>query len=32
MDSEPERKVKVSKAKRLSRMVKFWKPKENETA
>ncbi|KAK4178670.1 hypothetical protein QBC36DRAFT_99713 [Triangularia setosa] len=32
MDSEPEHKAKVSKTKRLSRMVKFWKPKENETA
>ncbi|KAK4195671.1 hypothetical protein QBC40DRAFT_18430 [Triangularia verruculosa] len=32
LDSEPEQKAKVSKTKRLSRMVKFWKPKENETA
>ncbi|KAK0729044.1 hypothetical protein B0T21DRAFT_385167 [Apiosordaria backusii] len=32
LDSEPEQKAKISKTKRLSRMVKFWKPKENETA
>lgn len=32
LDSEPEQKSKVSKAKRLSRMVKFWKPKDNEAA
>lgn len=32
MDSEPEKKAKVSKAKRLSRMVQFWKSKEGEAA
>jgi hypothetical protein len=31
MDSEPEKKVKVSKTKRLSRLVQFWKTKETET-
>ncbi|KAK4193418.1 hypothetical protein QBC35DRAFT_105519 [Podospora australis] len=31
MDSEPEKKTKVSKTKRLSRMVQFWKSKEDET-
>ncbi|KAK0632104.1 hypothetical protein B0T14DRAFT_21403 [Immersiella caudata] len=31
MDSEPERKTKVSKTKRLSRLVQFWKTKEAET-
>ncbi|GAB1310322.1 hypothetical protein MFIFM68171_00532 [Madurella fahalii] len=29
MDSEPEKKSKTSKAKRLSRMVQFWKSKES---
>ncbi|KAL2022719.1 hypothetical protein VTK56DRAFT_4800 [Thermocarpiscus australiensis] len=29
MDSEPEKKEKMSKAKRLSRMVKFWKAKDD---
>jgi len=32
LDGEPEQKAKVSKTKRLSRMVKFWKPKENNEA
>ncbi|KAK4230597.1 hypothetical protein QBC38DRAFT_33631 [Podospora fimiseda] len=32
LDSEPEKKSKVSKAKRLSRMVQFWKHKEGESA
>lgn len=32
MDSEPERKAKISKAKRLSRMMQFWKSKEAEEA
>ncbi|KAK0731461.1 hypothetical protein B0H67DRAFT_597346 [Lasiosphaeris hirsuta] len=32
MDSEPERKAKISKAKRLSRMMQFWKSKEAEGA
>ncbi|KAK0657225.1 hypothetical protein B0T16DRAFT_55540 [Cercophora newfieldiana] len=31
MDSEPEKKAKVSKTKRLSRLVQFWKTKEGET-
>ncbi|KAL2271101.1 hypothetical protein VTJ83DRAFT_472 [Remersonia thermophila] len=31
-DSEPEKKAKASKAKRLSRMMQFWKPKEGKTA
>ncbi|KAK3694835.1 hypothetical protein B0T22DRAFT_368657 [Podospora appendiculata] len=31
MDSEPEKKVKTSKAKRLSRLVQFWKSKDTET-
>jgi len=30
MDSEPEKKAKVSKTKRLSRLVQFWKTKEPE--
>ncbi|KAK3943735.1 hypothetical protein QBC46DRAFT_253798 [Diplogelasinospora grovesii] len=31
MDSEPEEhKTKMSKAKRLSRMIKFWKPKDSK--
>ncbi|KAK4162118.1 hypothetical protein QBC43DRAFT_216043 [Cladorrhinum sp. PSN259] len=32
LDNEPEKKAKVSKAKRLSRMVQFWKHKDGETA
>jgi hypothetical protein len=32
MDSEPEKKVKGSKAKRLSRMMQFWKHKDGSTA
>jgi hypothetical protein len=32
MDSEPEKKVKGSKAKRLSRMMQFWKHKDSNTA
>jgi hypothetical protein len=31
MDSEPEKKTKSSKAKRLSRMMQFWKPKESSS-
>jgi len=31
MDSEPEKKAKLSKTKRLSRLVQFWKAKEVET-
>ncbi|KAK1754973.1 hypothetical protein QBC47DRAFT_423166 [Echria macrotheca] len=31
MDSEPEKKGKVSKTKRLSRLVQFWKSKEPES-
>ncbi|KAK3336791.1 hypothetical protein B0T19DRAFT_349093 [Cercophora scortea] len=31
MDSEPEKKVKASKTKRLSRLVQFWKSKDTET-
>ena len=30
MDNEPEKKSKVSKTKRLSRLVQFWKTKEGE--
>lgn len=32
LDSEPEKKVKASKAKRLSRMMQFWKSKETNGA
>lgn len=32
LDSEPEKKTRVSKTKRLSRMVQFWKHKEEDTA
>jgi len=32
MDSEPEKKHKVSKAKRIGRMVQFWKSKDAESA
>lgn len=32
LDGEPEKKPKVSKTKRLSRMMQFWKPKENTPA
>jgi hypothetical protein len=32
MDSEPEKKAKVSKTKRLSRLVQFWKTKDGEAA
>ncbi|KAK4217637.1 hypothetical protein QBC37DRAFT_38988 [Rhypophila decipiens] len=32
LDSEPEKKGKVSKTKRLSRMVQFWKSKETDTS
>jgi len=32
MDSEPEKKAKASKTKRLSRMMQFWKSKEGNTA
>jgi hypothetical protein len=32
MDSEPEKKVKSSKTKRLSRMMQFWKSKDGNTA
>ncbi|KAK3995401.1 hypothetical protein QBC44DRAFT_25356 [Cladorrhinum sp. PSN332] len=32
MDSEPEKKAKVSKTKRLSRMVQFWKHRDGESA
>jgi len=32
LDSEPEKKAKVSKTKRLSRMVQFWKHKDGEKA
>ncbi|KAL2262046.1 hypothetical protein VTK26DRAFT_2640 [Humicola hyalothermophila] len=32
MDSEPEKKAKVSKTRRLSRMVQFWKSKETSGA
>ncbi len=28
MDSEPEKKERISKAKRFSRMVQFWKPRD----
>ncbi|KAK4129495.1 hypothetical protein N657DRAFT_652872 [Parathielavia appendiculata] len=31
MDSEPEKKAKPSKTKRLSRMMQFWKPKESNS-
>lgn len=31
LDSEPEKKAKVSKAKRISRLVQFWKTKEAES-
>jgi hypothetical protein len=31
LDSEPEKKVKVSKTKRISRLVQFWKTKEAES-
>ncbi|KAK4464930.1 hypothetical protein QBC42DRAFT_170185 [Cladorrhinum samala] len=32
LDSEPEKKAKVSKTKRISRMMQFWKHKDGETA
>ncbi|KAL2128300.1 hypothetical protein VTI74DRAFT_9378 [Chaetomium olivicolor] len=32
LDSEPEKKTKTSKTKRLSRMMQFWKPKESHSA
>lgn len=32
LEGESERKPKVSKTKRLSRMMQFWKPKENTSA
>lgn len=32
MDSEPEKKTKSSKTKRLSRMMQFWKSKDGNTA
>ncbi|KAK3329415.1 hypothetical protein B0H66DRAFT_23661 [Apodospora peruviana] len=32
LDNEPDKKTKVSKTKRLSRMVQFWKSKETDTA
>ncbi|KAK0624676.1 hypothetical protein B0T17DRAFT_249613 [Bombardia bombarda] len=32
MDSEPEKKEKVSKKKRISRLVQFWKPKDTNAA
>ena len=32
MDSEPEKKAKLSKSKRLSRLVQFWKTKEPESS
>jgi len=32
MDSEPEKKAKASKTKRLSRMMQFWKSKEGNAA
>ncbi|EAQ93402.1 hypothetical protein CHGG_01637 [Chaetomium globosum CBS 148.51] len=32
MDSEPEKKAKSSKTKRLSRMMQFWKSKDGNTA
>jgi hypothetical protein len=32
LEGESERKPKVSKTKRLSRMMQFWKPKENTQA
>jgi hypothetical protein len=32
MDSEPDKKAKGTKAKRLSRMMQFWKPKEKGSA
>jgi hypothetical protein len=31
MDPEPEKKVKVSKTRRLSRMMQFWKSKDDST-
>jgi hypothetical protein len=32
LDSEPEKKAKASKTKRLSRMMQFWKSKDGSTA
>ncbi|KAH8885232.1 hypothetical protein GQ53DRAFT_372636 [Thozetella sp. PMI_491] len=32
LDSEPEKKAKASKTKRLSRMMQFWKPKEKASS
>ncbi|KAJ4297080.1 hypothetical protein N0V88_003997 [Collariella sp. IMI 366227] len=32
LDSEPEKKTKSSKTKRLSRMMQFWKPKEGRSS